>query len=137
VATIRSALSGLADVDGVLGSFVIDTGGELIDTNLPAAFDAGVFSEAGPRIVRLVEASGVLAIGLKSCVLRFAEHKLFVKELNGAFLGVLLGMNASVPALKVAANLAARRIEPILAGEAPRPSSYGADVPGPDTHRSR
>jgi hypothetical protein len=120
----------------VLGSFVIDTGGELIDTNLPAAFDAGVFSEAGPRIIRLVEASSALANGLKSCVLRFAEHKLFVKELNGAFLGVLLGVNASVPALKVAANIVARRIEPLLTGEAPRPSSYDVEIHGPDTHRS-
>jgi predicted regulator of Ras-like GTPase activity (Roadblock/LC7/MglB family) len=114
MANIRAALTGLSDVEGVLGGFVIDPAGQLIGTNLPAAFDANVFAEAGPRIVRLVEASAALASGLKSCVLRFAEHKLYVKELKGAFLGVLIGMNASVPALKIAANLVARKLEPML-----------------------
>lgn len=140
MANIRAALSGLSDVEGVLGGFVIDASGQLIATNLPVAFDASVFAEAGPRIVRLVEASASLTSGLKSCVLRFSEHKLYVKELKGAFLGVLLGVNASVPALKVAANLASRKIEPLLAapGIDPTQTLPSADIEalGPDTHRS-
>jgi predicted regulator of Ras-like GTPase activity (Roadblock/LC7/MglB family) len=133
---IRSALLGLSDVEGVLGGFVIDPSGELIDTNLPAAFDANVFSEAGPRIVRFVEASAALATGIKSCVLRFAEHKLFVREVSGAFLGVLMAANASVPALKVATNLVARRIEPILNGQPEPVASIDRESYSPDTHRS-
>jgi predicted regulator of Ras-like GTPase activity (Roadblock/LC7/MglB family) len=141
MANIRAALTALSDVEGVLGGFVIDSSGQLIGTNLPTAFDANVFAEAGPRIVRLVEASAALASGLKSCVLRFAEHKLYVKEIKGAFLGVLLGVNASVPALKVAVNLVARKIEPMLGAlmsmdPAQTLPSADLELQAPDTHRS-
>ncbi|HVU05014.1 MAG TPA: roadblock/LC7 domain-containing protein [Polyangiaceae bacterium] len=111
---IKAVLGSLSDVEGVLGSFVITDQGGLLGSTMPAVFDADVFSEAGPRLARLIEASSALADGFKGCVLKFAEHRLFVREVSGAFLGVLLSAAASLPALRVATNLVARKLGPLV-----------------------
>ena len=130
---IQKTLGGLSDVDGVIGSFVITDAGALLGSNLPAVFDEELFAEAGPRIVRLVEASAAISEGFRACVLRFAEHKLFVRQVEGAFLGVMLTATGSVPALKIATNLLAKRLVSLL-GEPPAPADPAAS--GPVTHRS-
>lgn len=130
---IQKTLAGLSDVDGVIGSFVITDSGELLGSNLPAVFDEDLFAEAGPRIARLVEASAAVSEGFRACVLRFAEHKLFVRQVESAFLGVMLTATGSVPALKIATNLLAKRLVALL-GEPPAPAEPGAS--GPVTHRS-
>jgi predicted regulator of Ras-like GTPase activity (Roadblock/LC7/MglB family) len=130
---IQKTLGGLSDVDGVIGSFVITDAGALLGSNLPAVFDQDLFAEAGPRIARLVEASAALSEGFRACILRFAEHKLFVRQVEGAFLGVMLTATGSVPALKIATNLVAKRLVALL-GEPP--ATEAATSSGPVTHRS-
>jgi predicted regulator of Ras-like GTPase activity (Roadblock/LC7/MglB family) len=115
---IQSALGGLSDVGGVIGGFVLTDSGALVGTNLPSAFDAQVFADAGTRIVRLLEASSQIGGGMpQSCVFRFAEHKLYVRESAGAFLGVICAAQVNLPALKVAANLLARKMDTLIADE--------------------
>jgi hypothetical protein len=117
VTVVQTALGGLSDVNGVVGGFVITDGGALVGTNLPSAFDASVFADAGGRIVRLFEASSALGSRPQSCILRFAEHKLYVREMKGALLGVICAAQVSLPALKVASNLVIRRVDAFLAEE--------------------
>lgn len=112
---IQTVLMSLSDVDGVIGSFVVGDSGALVGSSLPTVFDEAVLAEAGPRIVRLLEASAAIAGGLHTCVLRFAEHKLFIRRIEGATLGVVLSATASVPALKVATNIMGRRLVGVLA----------------------
>jgi predicted regulator of Ras-like GTPase activity (Roadblock/LC7/MglB family) len=123
---IRAILRGMSDVEGVIGSFVVSDAGGLIDTDLPATFDASVFAEAGPRLVRLADLGTTFGEDFRFLVLRFDEHKLYVRAVSGAFLGVILSLEASVPSLKAAANLVARRIEAELTGR--RTAAPLADV---------
>jgi predicted regulator of Ras-like GTPase activity (Roadblock/LC7/MglB family) len=131
---LKSTLSGLSDVDGVIGSFVIADTGALVASNLPSVFDDRVFADAGPRIVRFVEATAALAGGLRVCVMRFSEHKLFLRPVEGAFLGVVLTSAASVPALKVAANIVSRRLAGALASA--QQTAAERETTGPSTHRT-
>jgi hypothetical protein len=112
---VRQLLRTLADVEGTIGSFVLSDSGGLLVTDLPATFDAAAFAEAGPRIIRLTELGGSYSEPTRFFVIRFAEYKLYVRVLKGAFLGVLVTPSASLPALKAAAGVIGRRVEALLA----------------------
>ena len=120
----RQLLRTLCDVEGVIGSFLLSDVGGLVATDLPATFDASAFAEAGPRILRLAELGGSYGEDTRFFLIRFADYKLYVRVLRGAFLGVLLTPTASMPALRAASGVVARRAESLLAAEANR---------GPDT----
>jgi hypothetical protein len=120
----RQLLRSLADVEGVIGSFLLSDTGGLVATDLPATFDTAAFVEAGPRIARLADLGGSYGEETRFLVLRFAEYKLYVRVLQTIFLGVLVSPAASMPALKAAASVVARRAEAMLAAESKN---------GPDT----
>ena len=113
-ASIRAALGSVRDVAGVHGSFVLSEAGELIAKDLPSVFDDYVFAEVGPRVARLWETFASVGDDVDGCLLRFAEHKLFLRWMNGGTVGVLLTLEAHLPALKMAVSLAVRRISPDL-----------------------
>jgi hypothetical protein len=120
----RRLLRSLADVEGVLGSFLLSDTGGLVATDLPATFDVAALVEAGPRIARLADLGGSYGEETRFLVLRFAEYKLYVRVLQTIFLGVIVSPAASMPALKAAASVVARRAEAMLAAESKN---------GPDT----
>jgi|GEM_PF-841708 len=107
---VASALNSLRDIAGVHGSFVVSQTGELIGKDLPSVFDEHVFAEVGPRIVRLRETFGSVGDDMDGCLLRYSEHKLFLKAMNEGTVGVLLTLAANMPALKMAVSLAVRRM---------------------------
>jgi predicted regulator of Ras-like GTPase activity (Roadblock/LC7/MglB family) len=112
---LRQLLLTLADVEGVIGSFVLSDAGGLLATDLPATFDAAAFAEAGPRILRLAELGGSYGEQTRFFVIRFAEYKLYVRVMPDAFLGVLVTPSTSMPALKAAAGVVGRRVEALVA----------------------
>ncbi len=66
--TMTDSLLALRDVEGVLGSFVIDENGALMAKDLPAVFYPELFKDVGPRLLRLCES--VEAAGDESAALR-------------------------------------------------------------------
>jgi hypothetical protein len=120
----RQLLRTLCDVDGVVGSFILSESGGLVATDLPATFDTAAFVEAGPRIVRLADLGGSYGEETRFFVIRFAEYKLYVRVIRGALLGVLLTPATSMPALRAASGIIARRAEALLDAQETR---------GPDT----
>ena len=107
---MRQVLSGLRDVEGVFGSFVLAESGELLGKDLPAVFHDDVFVETGPRVVRLCEAIEHGGEALDSLVLRFADHKLHVRRSRGGLLCVIAKLEANASALRMALALVARRL---------------------------
>jgi predicted regulator of Ras-like GTPase activity (Roadblock/LC7/MglB family) len=121
---IEEALRALRDVQGVHGSFVITMSGALVARDLPSAFDNQLFAEVGPRIARLHETFLSGGEELDACVLRFAEHKLYIRKMSAALIGVLSAVGVNMPALRMVSNLIIRRVDPIIA-------SFGAKLPSP------
>ena len=109
--TIRATLLALKDVAGVEGGFVLAGNGTLVAMEMPPLFDAEMFTELGPRIERLSESFASLGDDLESCMVRFSDHVLCVKRFaKGGALCVLAGQSVNLPALKMAMNLADRKL---------------------------
>jgi len=140
---LGKSLNGLFDVNGVYGSFLLMPTGDVAARALPEVVDDATLAEVGGRVVRLGETFQTTGMSPELCVLRFAEHKLYVKTFAGGALCVVTGTDVSMPALRMAANLVARKVAPDLVrlatsppgGAAPEPrrsSSSGFRVPASD-----
>ena len=115
---ITQILAGMRDVDGVHGSFVVTKAGALAGKDLPPMFDDAVLNEVGRRVVRLHD--GLCADGddFDHCVMRFADHKLYLRSMPNGFLCVLSTNGVNTPALKMALTLTSRRVDPLIADAA-------------------
>lgn len=133
-------IDALRDVNGVLGSFVVDRAGRLVMKDLPAVFDDSLFEEVGPRVVRLGETLGEGGELPETVSLRFAEHRLHVKFLRAGVLATLCNPSVNAAALKMAITLTARRVEQSLATVRPGATATATPLTGfsfpPDTIRS-
>jgi predicted regulator of Ras-like GTPase activity (Roadblock/LC7/MglB family) len=113
--TIVEHLRMLRDVHGVYGSFVVAESGSLVDLDLPAAFDEALFADVGPRVARLFETFVSGGRDMEACMLRYAEHKLYIRKMTWGIMAVLSSTAVNLPALRMVANLVVRRIDPEIA----------------------
>lgn len=109
---IDETLRTLRDVQGVYGSFVIAGTGALIAQDLPAVFDQDLFAEVGPRATRLYETFLSGGEELDACMLRYAEHKLYLRRMTWGLIGIISDVAVNMPALRMVVNLVIRRIDP-------------------------
>jgi predicted regulator of Ras-like GTPase activity (Roadblock/LC7/MglB family) len=128
-------LQSLRDVDGIVGSFVVDADGRLLARDLPQYFDSAVLDEVGPRIHRLYDAWQSAGEALDTATLVFADHKMHLRDLDGSVLAVVSSLAVNAPALKMALGMVGRKLvselssAPALAPHdepAPRPPSAAA-----------
>jgi predicted regulator of Ras-like GTPase activity (Roadblock/LC7/MglB family) len=126
---IAQILAGMRDVDGVHGSFVVTRTGALAGKDLPPMFDDAVLTEVGRRVVRLHE--GLCADGedFDHCVMRFADHKLYLRSVTNGFLCVLSTNSVNTPALKMALTLTSRRVDPLIVDAAAAASGNPSVAP--------
>ena len=129
---ISQILAGIRDVDGVHGSFVVTRAGALAGKDLPPMFDDAVLTEVGRRIARLHD--GLCADGddFDHCVMRFADHKLYLRSVPNGFLCVLSTNGVNTPALKMALTLTSRRVDPLIldaAAAAGAPPASSSTIP--------
>jgi predicted regulator of Ras-like GTPase activity (Roadblock/LC7/MglB family) len=134
VGTIVGHLKMLRDVQGVYGSFVVAGTGALVDRDLPGAYDESLFADVGPRVARLFETFVGGGKEMDACMLRFAEHKIYVRKMTWGLIGVLSSAAINLPALRMVLNLVVRRIDPEMGAGAvvstfPRPSSLNPAPP--------
>src|SRR5277367_2492696 len=129
--TICDYLRMLRDVEGVHGSFVVAGSGMLVDSDLPSIFDSELLGEVGPRIARLYETFFSGGGDMETCVLRYAEHKLYVRKMTWGIIGVLSTVGVNLPALRMVANLVIRRIDPEIAAISSGASTVTKTLPAP------
>jgi predicted regulator of Ras-like GTPase activity (Roadblock/LC7/MglB family) len=142
-AAVVGTLGALRDVGGVIGSFVVSRDGTLVGRDMGALFPDDLLAEVAPRVVRLADGPAAENGELRSCVVRFAEHMLYLRAFAGGAVCVLATGDVSLPALKMGASLVARRIEPIVSARpapppppaptraAPPPAPIATPVPAP------
>ncbi len=129
--TIHKALVALKDVQGIEGSFLLNADGALLAMEMPSLYDAALFKDVGPRIERLAESFSSFGDEFESCVIRFSDHLLCVKQFaKGGALCILTNATVNLPALKMAINLTHRRLAPEIAGA--KPLAIAAAAAGPD-----
>ena len=113
-AQMRASLVTLKDVYGITGSFVYARSGQMVARELPPMFDDAALGEAGSRLTRLQETFAAVGDKLEIAVLRYREHKVYVKTLPGGALCIISNGGVNMPALRMAASLVGRRIAPML-----------------------
>jgi hypothetical protein len=126
---VQVALATLRDVTGTAGSFLMTDSGRVVARDLPAVFDDGVLAEVGSRLARLRDTFAAVGDDVEVAVLRFEEHKLYLKILPGGALCVLTAAGVSMPALRMATNLVGRRVGPDLERAAVEPVPVPVPVP--------
>lgn len=127
---IEEILHALRDVQGVHGSFVITGWGALVARDLPSAFDNQLFAEVGPRIARLHETFLSGGEEMDACVIRFSEHKLYLRKMTSGLIGILSAVGVNMPALRMVSNLVIRRVDPeVTKFTAPPPPPVPAAPP--------
>src|SRR5258708_3662407 len=132
---LSSILSTLRDVAGVHGAFILNDDGALLDKDLPSMFDASLFREVGPRIVRLRETFLSGGDDMDTCAMRFFEHMLCVRAMKKGYLCVLSAVGVNMPSLKMGTQLAQRRIQTELAiASANGPISQAPISQAPQSH---
>lgn len=135
MAGIEHALGTLRDVHGVYGSFVVGTNGGLVARDLPEYFGTDLLSEVGLRVTRLYETFISGGDDLEACVIRYGEHKLYLRAMTWGTVGILTDVGVNMPALRMAANLVTRRIDPDVAPSfrtmSTPPSAFDRPVPAP------
>jgi predicted regulator of Ras-like GTPase activity (Roadblock/LC7/MglB family) len=147
LAELSATLQSMRDVRGVQGSFVVSDFGRLLARDMPAMFADEILGEAGPRALRLRETLSYGGHEVQGCTLRYADFLVFVRPLRDGLLCVLTGTEINPAVMKMAMNLAVRRINLLLAGprdttavaSAPRPGAPGpapAPAPGPSSGES-
>jgi hypothetical protein len=135
------ALSSLKDIEGVYGSFVVDSSGGLTLRDLPAVIDNAALREAGPRIARLWGAFPE-EDPPEYVLLEFVSHQVFIKKFESGSLCVFVPPNVNRLALKMAANFVGRwldsRAAPSQPSEAePSLAPAGASVATMDDRPSK
>ena len=124
-----SSLATLKDVAGITGSFAFCRSGALVARDMPAMFDDGTLTEAGERLTRVGETLANVGDELELAVVRFQDHKLYVKVLSAGMLCVLADPQVNVAALRMAVNLVGRRIAPALEEAEQAALALAADGP--------
>jgi predicted regulator of Ras-like GTPase activity (Roadblock/LC7/MglB family) len=109
---LGAGLGSLFDLAGVHGSFLVTGAGAVAARALSEMVDDATLAEVAGRVIRLGETLQTVGIDTDLSVLRFAEHKLYVKSLPGGVLCIVTAGNVSLPALRMAANLVARKVGP-------------------------
>jgi predicted regulator of Ras-like GTPase activity (Roadblock/LC7/MglB family) len=113
--SVRISLATLKDVAGITGSFVCAQSGRLVAREIPSLFEDALLSEAGSRLVRVGETFAASGDELEMAVVRYGEHRVYLKSLAGGLLCIVVAGPVNMPALRMAANLVARRIGPAVA----------------------
>lgn len=107
-------LSVLEDIEGVTGSFVASTQGQLVLLSMPERFPRDELSLAASRVVRIFECAKAGGTAAEDCLLDFGEAKLLVRRFLRGYLCVLAAASVDQKKLRRTTRLVARSLPPEL-----------------------
>lgn len=131
---VDTALHSLRDIQGVLGSFLLDELGRVLARDMPSVFDEHTLSQASLRLSQLRGAFETGKEGFEGCTARFGGHLLVLRAAEARTLCVLCPVGTNLSTLTMGINLVSRRVS------APRrplsipplqPTATPASVPPP------
>jgi predicted regulator of Ras-like GTPase activity (Roadblock/LC7/MglB family) len=125
--SLIAILASLRDIEGVLGSFIWLSDGQVLATDMPEDCQPGTIEAVAARVQRLCEAFSSLGRQFEGTTLAFAQYRLHVCAVDHAFIAVVLASHVNMSALKMAATLALRELSSVLS----RPRTARISLPEP------
>lgn len=107
----------LEDVDGVVGSFVVAPGGQLLTHSMPKRFDLFDLQLSAVRVARVLSCGGANGLRAEDGVFDFGEGKLLVREFVRGYLCVLCHAAVNMRSLRLTARLVARSMPADLSSQ--------------------
>jgi hypothetical protein len=101
-------LTVLEDIDGVMGSFVVDPAGQLLTHSMPVEIELFDLQLSACRIARVLSCSGANGLRTEDGIFDFGDAKLLVREFVRGYLCVLCGSSVNMRSLRLTARLVAR-----------------------------
>jgi predicted regulator of Ras-like GTPase activity (Roadblock/LC7/MglB family) len=128
---LLAILKSLRDIEGVLGSFIWLSDGRLLASDVPESCPPETLEAVASRVQRLCDAFVSAGDRFDSTTLAFAQYKLHVCGIEGAFVGTVLASHVNMSALKMALTLARRELVAVLTDPVPgRASALSLDLGG-------
>lgn len=112
---LQQALASLRDINGVTGSFIVGTSGQLIARDTPALLGEEVLAPVGPRLLRLWDTLREVDQSLDQAVISYESQKLYVRPLVQGLLCAIVPLGTNMPALRMAVNLLLKKVNPRIA----------------------
>lgn len=110
---MENVLKQITAIDGVIGSTLYDRKGEILAAICPQILDQSQLGLAAKGMVECLE-SLQMTDDLSAMELRFADGRLLVRPIKGAFVNVLCAKNVNLAVLNITLNLALRKLEQLL-----------------------
>jgi hypothetical protein len=113
--TRRGVLGRVADVTGVVGSFVSDAEGELLLAAMPAEFREPELRRTSSRLASMVRCATLCGVDVEACDLNVGPCRLLVARFRSGTLCVLADPTASRRAVRMAMQLAVSELPSVIA----------------------
>lgn len=121
---MQEILHQISSIDGVIGSSLFDEHGKLLAHACPPLLDAGQLSKVAVSILDCLHGLQI-SQSVHGLDLRYAEGRIIVRALPGAFLCVPCAKNVNLSMVHITLNLAMKKLEQALT-KAPAAAPAGA-----------
>jgi hypothetical protein len=124
---MEDSLRTLRDIDGVLGSFLVDDDGQLLARDMPGIFDEQALRAASQRLSQMRAAFETDGQSFQGCTARFGAHMLVLRAAAKRTLCVLCPVGTNMTTLQMGLNLVSRRAQDLPQRES-RPPGAASQV---------
>jgi hypothetical protein len=107
----------LEDIEGVVGSFVVAPGGQLLTHSMPAPIDLFDLQLSAVRVARVLSCGGANGLRTEEGIFDFGDGKLLVREFVRGYLCVLCNAAVNMRSLRLTARLVARSMPAELSAQ--------------------
>ena len=126
---MQQVLRNLKDVPGVIGSFVLSSEGVLVDKEMPAFVGPEIFPDLGRRLAIAFGTLETVVGEFDDLLLKFDEQWLYSRRLSHGVLSILSAANVNFPALRMATNIAATKVDSLIPAALNSQSPASATIP--------
>lgn len=124
---MQEILHQISSIDGVIGSSLFNEQGKVLAHACPPLLDVAQLAKAATAILDCVHGLQI-SQNVHGLDLRFAEGRIILRALPGAFLCVPCAKNVNLSMVNITLNLAIKKLEQVLPKQAPGAPPLGSPV---------
>jgi len=102
---MKDGLREINELTGTWGSLVCNNQGEIIQSNTPPELNGSILENINRHVISMFSRAGEDMQGISEIVFHYSERKLFVLDLEKAFLVVICTPSVDVSLLRMTVNI--------------------------------